>query len=77
MTKIDRMGVYVLMSHLVITLAFIVIYALAMFNGHDDDTLRTILTVIVGYWFGAVGKEAIINRPQRRDKEKENTKKGA
>ena len=77
MTKIDRMGVLVLMSHLVITLAFIIIYALAMFNGHDDDTLRTILTVIVGYWFGAVGKEAILNRPQPRNKEKENTKKGA
>ena len=77
MKKIDKMGVLVLMSHLIITLAFIIIYAFAMFNGHDDDTLRTILTVIVGYWFGAVGKEAIINRPQRRHKEKENTEKGA
>lgn len=77
MNKIDRMGVFVLMSHLIITLAFIIIYAFAMFNGHDDDTLRTILTVIVGYWFGAVGKEAIMNRPQRRNKEKENTEKGA
>lgn len=75
MKKIDRMGVYVLMSHLVITLAFIVIYAFAMFNGHDDDTLRTILTVIVGYWFGAVGKEAIMNRPQHKDSGKD--KKGA
>ena len=77
MKKIDKMGVLILMSHLIITLAFIVIYAFAMFNGHDDDTLRTILTVIVGYWFGAVGKEAIINRPQHRNKEKENTEKGA
>lgn len=77
MKKIDRMGVLILMSHLIITLAFIVIYAFAMFNGHADDTLRTILTVIVGYWFGAVGKEAIINRPQRMNKEKENTEKGA
>lgn len=77
MKKIDRMGALVLMSHLVITLAFIVIYAFAMFNGHDDETLRTILTVIVGYWFGAVGKEAIINRTQRRPKEKEDTEKGA
>ena len=78
MKNIDKMGVLVLMSHLVITLAFIVIYAVAMFNGHDDETLRTILTVIVGYWFGAVGKEAIMNRPQRRRKEEEeNLKKGA
>lgn len=77
MKKIDRMGVFVLMSHLVITLSFIIIYALAMFNGHDDDTLRTILTVIVGYWFGAVGKEAIMNRPQHRGKEKDNTGGGS
>ena len=77
MKKIDRMGVLVLMSHLVITLAFITIYAFAMFKGHDDDTLRTILTVIVGYWFGAVGKEAIMNRPPRKDKEKDNIDKGA
>lgn len=77
MKNIDRMGVLVIMSHLVITLAFIVIYAFAMLNGHDDETLKTILTVIVGYWFGAVGKEAITKRPQRRDKDKENTEKGA
>ena len=76
MKNIDKMGVLVLMSHLVITLAFIIIYALAIFNGHDDETLRTILTVIVGYWFGAVGKEAIMNRPQRKHKDEGNIRKG-
>lgn len=57
--KIDRMGVLVLMSHLIITLAFIGVYAYTLFSGQEDDTLRTILTVIVGYWFGAMGKDAI------------------
>lgn len=59
MKKIDRMGVYVLMSHLIITLFVLSLYAIALFNGVNDDTLRTILTVIIGYWFGAVGKEML------------------
>lgn len=67
MKKIDRMGVLVLMSHLIITLAFIVIYAFTLFHGQEDDTLRTILTVIVGYWFGAMGKDAI-KRPKEEKK---------
>ncbi len=60
--KTDRMGVLLLMSHLIITLAFVVIYAITIFTGQADDTLRTILTVIVGYWFGALGNDAIKKR---------------
>jgi len=65
--KIDRMGVLLLMSHLIITLVVLSLYAFAMFNGHEDDTLRTILTVIVGYWFGAMGKDAINQRVIKKD----------
>lgn len=72
MKNIDRMGVLVLMSHLIITLAFIGVYAYTLISGQEDDTLRTILTVIVGYWFGAMGKDAI-----RRPVEKIEEKKGA
>lgn len=61
-TKLDRMGVLVLMSHLIITLAFIGVYAYTLFSGQEDETLRTILTVIVGYWFGAMGNDAIRKR---------------
>lgn len=57
--KIDKMGVLVLMAHLVITLAFILIYAYTVVNGHEDETIKTILMVIVGYWFGAIGKDAL------------------
>lgn len=64
MKKIDRMGVLVLMSHLIITLSFIGVYAYTLFSGQEDDTLRTILTVIVGYWFGAMGKDAIMRPPK-------------
>lgn len=59
MKHIDRLGVYILMSHLIITLAFIGVYAYTLVTGQEDETLRTILTVIVGYWFGALGKDAI------------------
>lgn len=57
--KIDRMGVYVLMSHLIITLVILGIYGYTLYTGHGDETLKTILTVIVGYWFGSMGVNAI------------------
>lgn len=68
MENVDRMGVIVIVSHLIITLAFIGVYAYTLVTGQVDDTLRTILTVIVGYWFGAMGKEAIMRRPEQRRK---------
>ncbi|MCU7526196.1 MAG: hypothetical protein HF308_17105 [Ignavibacteria bacterium] len=57
--KIDKMGVLVLMSHLIITLAIIGVYFFTLYNGHGDETLKTVLTVIVGYWFGSMGSQAI------------------
>lgn len=65
MKKYDKMGVFILISHLIITLAFIAVYTYTLVSGQDDDTLRTILTVIVGYWFGAMGKDAITK--ERKD----------
>lgn len=70
MKNIDKMGVIVLMSHLIITLTFIGVYAYTLFNGQVDDTLRTIITVIVGYWFGAMGKDTIRRPPQEGKDEK-------
>jgi hypothetical protein len=57
--KLDRMGVFVLMSHLIITLAILGIYGYTLYTGHADETLKTILTVIVGYWFGSMGVTAL------------------
>jgi hypothetical protein len=57
--KIDRMGVLVLMSHLLITLAIIGVYFYTLHTGQGDETLKTVLTVIVGYWFGSMGATAI------------------
>jgi K+ transporter len=60
--KIDSMGVIVLMSHLVITLAVLIIYAIGSIQGHGDETLKTLLFVIMGYWFGAIGKDQITKK---------------
>lgn len=57
--KIDKMGVYVLLAHLIITLTIIIVYAYTIFTGKGDVTLQTILTVIIGYWFGSMGTSAI------------------
>jgi uncharacterized membrane protein YfcA len=65
--KLDRMGVLVLMSHLIITLAIIGIYGYTLFTGHGDETLKTALMLILGYWFGAMGANTI--------KKKDDTKK--
>lgn len=60
--RLDRMGVLVLMSHLVITLVVLCIYGWSLYSGTGDETLKTILTVIIGYWFGAMGNDAIKKR---------------
>lgn len=57
--NIDKMGVYVLLSHLIITLTIIAVYGYTLYTGKGDVTLQTILTVIIGYWFGAMGKNSI------------------
>jgi hypothetical protein len=57
--KLDRMGVFVLMSHLLITLAILGVYWYTIHIGQADETLKTVLTVIVGYWFGSMGSQAI------------------
>lgn len=62
MKKLNKMEVYIIMSHLIITLAFIGVYAYTLASGQEDSTIRTILTVIVGYWFGAMGQEQIKKR---------------
>lgn len=57
--KVDRMGVAILTSHLIITIAIISVYAYTLVSGVGDETLKTILTVIIGYWFGSMGVQSI------------------
>lgn len=57
--NIDKMGVLVLLSHLLITLAMIVIYALFAWLGKPVATVENMLLIIMGYWFGAIGSNSI------------------
>lgn len=67
MKQIDKMGVLVLMSHLIITLVVLGIYGYTLHSGQGDETLKTILTVIVGYWFGSMGAQAIRKPPAKEE----------
>lgn len=55
----QRMGVYILVSHLIITLAVIVLYGLSMFSGKDTSVLEGLLFVVFGYWFGSITKDSL------------------
>lgn len=59
MKKLDRMGVLVLLSHLIITLAMLTLYGVFAYMGKPLTTIENMLLVIVGYWFGAMGTNAI------------------
>lgn len=68
--RYDRMGVWVLVAHLIITLAMLAIYGLFSFYGKSVGTIENMLLVIIGYWFGAIGTQQIrpttqINQPER------------
>ena len=61
------MGVLVLMSHLIITLAIIGIYGYTLVTGHGDETLKTALMLILGYWFGAMGANTIKKKDDKKE----------
>lgn len=69
--KIDRMGVYVLMSHMVITLAVIGAYLYTFHKGQPDEALKTAITIIIGYWFGAMGSQAIRSKKVSKNEDGE------
>lgn len=59
--KIDKMGVVVIMAHLVITITVIVAYLITLWMGKPDDVFKIAIPVIIGYWFGAMGGAKIRN----------------
>ena len=54
-----NMGVLVVVSHLIITIVILFLYGYTLHTGSGDDTLKTILTVVIGYWFGAMGSDML------------------
>lgn len=57
--KIDRTGVLVIMSHLIITLALIVGYIVFTVLDKPVGTIETALFMVLAYWFGAMGNNII------------------
>jgi hypothetical protein len=54
-----KMGVIYVVAHLIITVAIIAAYVYTLAVGTPDETLKMALIAIIGYWFGALGKDNI------------------
>lgn len=54
-----RMEVYILMSHLLITVLVLGSYVYLQAVGVVDETLKNLLLIIGGYWFGAFGADKV------------------
>ena len=65
-----RMEVVYVIAHLVITLAIIAGYLYTVVIGEANNTLEVALIAIIGYWFGAVGKENFAKLTDRKGSEK-------
>ena len=63
------MGVLLMMAHLLITLAVIGAYLYTFYVGKPDEALKTAITIIIGYWFGAMGTQAL--RSNKKDTKNE------
>jgi hypothetical protein len=57
--NLDRMGVLVLMSHLIITLSIVVGYIVLSVLNKDVTTFSMLLIAAVSYWFGAMGSNTL------------------
>ena len=73
-TGLDKMEVLVLMAHLKITILIIGTYVASVLLVKPDNTLEMAVFAVIGYWFGAVGKNMKANNGEVQQQE---TKKGA
>jgi hypothetical protein len=62
MKNLDKMGVVILMAHLVITLSVIGAYLFTVYIGKPDEGLKIAIPIIIGYWFGAIGKDQLTKK---------------
>lgn len=52
-----RLEVMYIMAHLVITLCLLLLYGVLAWKGHQDEILQSLLLIMGGYWFGAMGAD--------------------
>lgn len=77
MKKIDKMGVLVVVSHLIITLALIVGYIVITVLDKPVGTIETALFMVLAYWFGAMGNNIIRPNAQTQIHNAQEVKVGA
>jgi hypothetical protein len=75
MKNIDKMGVLVLVAHLIITLAMIAAYVLFSYLDKSTSAIENMLLIAVGFWFASMGQNAI--RPNQQQPEQKDEQKGA
>jgi hypothetical protein len=75
--KIDRMGVLVLVAHLIITLAMIAAYVLFSYLDKSTSAIENMLLIAVGFWFASMGQNAIRPNQQPQQPEQKEEQKGA
>jgi hypothetical protein len=71
--KIDGMGVVIIVAHLVITLVVIGAYVFTLYLGKPDELFKVAIPVIIGYWFGAMGNNAL--RGNKKDDKSDGSEK--
>lgn len=54
MFQILQEGGAYLVAHLIISSLLIIGYIFLAFTGHSDETLKSGLLLVLGYWFGAL-----------------------
>lgn len=64
---IFSMEVMTLVFHFVITIAVLIGYIFTIIKGSPDETLKNLLMVIGGYWFGALASTAVKNSTTKKD----------
>lgn len=73
MKNIDKMGVLVLVAHLIITLAMIGAYVLFSYLDKSTSAIENMLLIAVGFWFASMGQNTI--RPNNQQQVNENVNK--
>lgn len=59
MKNIDKMGVLILVAHLIITLAMIGAYIFFTYIGKSTSAIENMLLIAVGFWFASMGQNSI------------------
>jgi type III secretory pathway component EscS len=72
MKNVDRMGLIIITSHLIITLVVIIGYIICVVRGISAPQLETMAFMIMAYWFGAMGANKI--NKSMENKQEDDTK---